>query len=92
MHVAVARMGRRFASSPHDASDPEGSHGNLADRFGWDSGALSDQAVAAVRAKGRTAWHLVGLNEGHGFGKKENQDYQFWVELQFWKANLLGEK
>ncbi len=52
----------------------------------------ADQAVAAVRAKGRTAWHLVGLNEGHGFGKKENQDYQFWVELQFWKANLLGEK
>ena len=45
-----------------------------------------------MRAKGRTAWHLVGLNEGHGFGKKENQDYQFWVELQFWKANLLGEK
>ncbi|WP_374419011.1 prolyl oligopeptidase family serine peptidase [Novosphingobium arvoryzae] len=52
----------------------------------------ADQAVAAVRAKGRTAWHLVGLNEGHGFGKKENQDYQFWTELQFWQKNLLGEK
>jgi dipeptidyl aminopeptidase/acylaminoacyl peptidase len=50
----------------------------------------ADQAVAAVRAKGRSAWHLVGLNEGHGFGKKENQDYQFWVELMFWQANLLG--
>ena len=33
----------------HDASDPEGSHGNLADRFGWNSGALSDQVVAAVK-------------------------------------------
>ncbi|MFO1256073.1 MAG: prolyl oligopeptidase family serine peptidase [Sphingomonadaceae bacterium] len=52
----------------------------------------ADQMVAAVRAKGRSAWHLVGQNEGHGFGKKENQDYQFWVELMFWKANLLGEK
>jgi len=52
----------------------------------------ADQAVAAVRAKGRTAWHLIGHNEGHGFGKKENADYQFWVELMFWKANLLGEK
>jgi hypothetical protein len=31
------------------------------------------------------------MNEGHGFGKKENQDYQFWVELQFWKQNLLGQ-
>ncbi len=30
----------------------------------------ADQMVAAVRAKGRTAWHLVGKNEGHGFGKK----------------------
>ena len=52
----------------------------------------ADQMVAAVRAKGRTAWHLVGLNEGHGFGKKENQDYQFWTELQFWQQHLLGEK
>ncbi|MFZ5743097.1 MAG: prolyl oligopeptidase family serine peptidase [Pseudomonadota bacterium] len=49
----------------------------------------ADQMVAAVRAKGRTAWHLVGLNEGHGFGKKENQDYQFWTELQFWQQHLL---
>lgn len=52
----------------------------------------ADQMVAAVRAKGRTAWHLVGLNEGHGFGKKENQDYQFWTELQFWQQHLLGGK
>lgn len=52
----------------------------------------ADQAVAAVRAKGRSAWHLVGKNEGHGFSKKENQDYQFWVELMFWQANLLGNK
>ena len=52
----------------------------------------ADQMVAAVRAKGRTAWHLVGTNEGHGFGKKENQDYQFWTELQFWKEHLLGGK
>lgn len=49
----------------------------------------ADQMVAAVRAKGRPAWHLVGLNEGHGFGKKENQDYQFWTELQFWQQHLL---
>jgi dipeptidyl aminopeptidase/acylaminoacyl peptidase len=52
----------------------------------------ADQAVAAVRAKGRTAWHLIGNNEGHGFAKKENADYQFWTELMFWKANLLGQK
>ena len=36
--------------------------------------------VAAVRAAGRPAWHLLGQNEGHGFAKKENQDYQFLGE------------
>lgn len=52
----------------------------------------ADQMVAAVRAKGRPAWHIVGLNEGHGFAKKENADYQFWTEIQFWQQHLLGQK
>jgi len=51
----------------------------------------ADQMVRAVREAGRTAWHLLGQNEGHGFAKKENQDYQFWVGLMFWQANLLGD-
>jgi dipeptidyl aminopeptidase/acylaminoacyl peptidase len=50
----------------------------------------ADQMVAAVRAGGRPAWHLIGRNEGHGFAKKENQDYQFWVGLMFWQQHLLG--
>lgn len=33
----------------HDPSDPDGSKGNLADRFGWDSGEISDQVMAAVQ-------------------------------------------
>lgn len=37
-----------------------------------------------MRAKGRTAWHLIRNNEGHGLAKKENADYQFWNELMFW--------
>lgn len=49
----------------------------------------ADQIVAAVRAKGGTAWHLVGTNEGHGFAKKENADYQFWTSLIFWQKYLL---
>jgi dipeptidyl aminopeptidase/acylaminoacyl peptidase len=51
----------------------------------------ADQMVRAVRAGGRPAWHLLGQNEGHGFAKKENQDYQFWVSLMFWEQHLLGE-
>jgi dipeptidyl aminopeptidase/acylaminoacyl peptidase len=50
----------------------------------------AEQMVRAVRANGRDAWHLVGQNEGHGFSKKENVDYQFWTSLMFWQQNLLG--
>lgn len=50
----------------------------------------ADQIVAAVRKNGGTAWHLVGTNEGHGFAKKENADYNFWTSLLFWKQYLLN--
>ncbi|WP_428630838.1 prolyl oligopeptidase family serine peptidase [Sphingopyxis sp.] len=50
----------------------------------------ADQIVAAVRNNGGTAWHLVGTNEGHGFAKKENADYNFWASLLFWKQYLLN--
>ncbi|RJF93413.1 prolyl oligopeptidase family serine peptidase [Sphingomonas cavernae] len=50
----------------------------------------ADQIVKAVRAKGGTAWHLLGQNEGHGFAKKENADYQFWSGLMFWQQTLLA--
>lgn len=51
----------------------------------------ANQMVAAVRANGVPAWHLLARDEGHGFAKKENQDYQFWTSLLFWRANLLGQ-
>ena len=51
----------------------------------------ADQIVKAIRERGATAWHLVGTNEGHGFAKKENADYQFWTSLIFWQQNLLGK-
>jgi hypothetical protein len=34
---------------------------------------------------------MVGENEGHGFAKKENQDYLFWSTLQFWQQTLLRD-
>jgi len=52
----------------------------------------ADQMVAAVRRNGRPAWHLIGRNEGHGFARKENQDYNFWVNLMFWQTHLLPEQ
>ena len=51
----------------------------------------ANQMVAAVRANDVPAWHLLAKDEGHGYAKKENQDYQFWTSLMFWRANLLGK-
>jgi len=51
----------------------------------------ADQIVAAVRGHGGTAWHIVAKNEGHGYAKKENQDYQFLATLAFWQQ-VLGVK
>jgi dipeptidyl aminopeptidase/acylaminoacyl peptidase len=52
----------------------------------------ADQLVKALRAKGGKAWHLLGQNEGHGFAKKENIDYNFWASLMFWQETLLGDQ
>ena len=52
----------------------------------------ADQIISGVRASGRPAWHLLAQNEGHGFRKKANADYQFWASLLFWQKYLLEEK
>ena len=51
----------------------------------------AEQIVSAIRANGRPAWHLLAQNEGHGFRKKANGDYQFWASLLFWQKYLLEE-
>ena len=53
--------------------------------------AESEQMVATVRKKDVPVWYLLGMNEGHGFDRKENQDYQFYAMVQFMKEHLLGE-
>jgi dipeptidyl aminopeptidase/acylaminoacyl peptidase len=50
----------------------------------------ADQMVAAIRAGGGEAWHLVAADEGHGFAKKANSDYAFLAQLMFWQKHLLG--
>jgi len=45
--------------------------------------------VAAVRRNGGPVWFLTAKDEGHGFGKKRNQDFQFYATLQFIEENLL---
>jgi dipeptidyl aminopeptidase/acylaminoacyl peptidase len=43
----------------------------------------SEQLVAKIRANGGEVWYLVGLNEGHGFDKRDNIDYYQWAVALF---------
>jgi dipeptidyl aminopeptidase/acylaminoacyl peptidase len=49
----------------------------------------SDQMVATVKKNGGAVWYLIGKNEGHGFQKKANQDYQFYATIAFMQEYLL---
>lgn len=49
----------------------------------------SRQMVDAVRQQGGVVWYLLAKDEGHGFAKKPNLDYQFLVELLFLQEYLL---
>jgi dipeptidyl aminopeptidase/acylaminoacyl peptidase len=50
----------------------------------------SDQIVAALEGRGVPVWYLVGKDEGHGFQKKTNTDYQRTVLVTFIQTFLLG--
>ena len=49
----------------------------------------STQLVNAVRAQGGEVWHVIAANEGHGYLRKENQDYEFLTRVVFWNDRLL---
>lgn len=49
----------------------------------------SEQMVATVRRGNTPVWYLVGNDEGHGFRKKRNQDFQFYATVMFMREYLL---
>ena len=49
----------------------------------------SEQMVKKIRDHGGTVWYLMAKDEGHGFAKKRNADYQFLAMIQFYKEHLL---
>ncbi len=51
----------------------------------------ASQVVAAVRGNGGTVWHMLAADEGHGYRKKANTDYNFWGVLAFWQSYLLAD-
>jgi dipeptidyl aminopeptidase/acylaminoacyl peptidase len=52
----------------------------------------AEQIVEAVRRNGSTVWYLMARDEGHGFRKKANADFQFYSTVMFVRRYLLGEE
>ncbi len=49
----------------------------------------AEQMVKAIRDQGGTAWYLMAKDEGHGFQKKRNADFQFLSTILFLREELL---
>ncbi|MBI5474133.1 MAG: S9 family peptidase [Ignavibacteriae bacterium] len=49
----------------------------------------SEQMVATLKKTNTPVWFLMAKDEGHGFAKKKNQDYQFYATVMFMKEYLL---
>jgi dipeptidyl aminopeptidase/acylaminoacyl peptidase len=48
----------------------------------------AEQIVKTLKEKGRTVWFMLAKDEGHGFAKKPNADYQFYATVEFAKQDL----
>ena len=49
----------------------------------------SEQMVAIIRKNQGPVWYLLADDEGHGFAKKSNQDFQFYATVEFIRRYLL---
>jgi dipeptidyl aminopeptidase/acylaminoacyl peptidase len=51
----------------------------------------SEQMVKALRDAKVETWYLMAKDEGHGFRKKRNVDYQFYETVMFLQQHLLTD-
>jgi len=49
----------------------------------------AEQMLTAVRANGQDAWFLMAMDEGHGFRKKTNRDFQYQAIALFLEQYLV---
>jgi dipeptidyl aminopeptidase/acylaminoacyl peptidase len=49
----------------------------------------AEQIVATVKKNNVPMWYLMAKDEGHGFSKKKNIDFQFYATVMFVKEYLL---
>jgi dipeptidyl aminopeptidase/acylaminoacyl peptidase len=50
----------------------------------------SIQMKDKIKQNGGTVWFLMAKDEGHGFRKKNNQDFQFYATVEFMKQFLMN--
>jgi len=50
----------------------------------------AEQMAKALRDRGGKVWYLMAKDEGHGFQKKKNADFQFVSTIQFFREHLLN--
>jgi dipeptidyl aminopeptidase/acylaminoacyl peptidase len=51
----------------------------------------SRQMLDKLKSNGIPTWFLMANDEGHGYAKKKNQDFQFYATIMFVRQFLLGE-
>lgn len=51
----------------------------------------AEQIVARVKQNNTPVWYLMAKDEGHGFRKKNNADFQFYATILFVREFLLDE-
>lgn len=51
----------------------------------------AEQILAAMRVNETTAWYLLAKDEGHGFRKKSNRDFQQEAQTMFLEKMFKGE-
>ena len=49
----------------------------------------SQQIADALKKQGTAVWLMIANDEGHGYRKKPNQDFQFYATVQFLQEYLL---
>ena len=49
----------------------------------------AEQMVKAIRANSGLVWYLMARDEGHGFRKKKNADFQFFSTILFFREHLM---
>jgi dipeptidyl aminopeptidase/acylaminoacyl peptidase len=51
----------------------------------------SQQIADALKKQGIPVWLLIAKDEGHGYRKKSNQDFQFYATVEFLRQYLLKQ-